>query len=485
MLRSSPLWLPLLLALVQVQAHAVPPDSLPMPAVPVPSDVEHDATDARTQLEELRQQGLADTHPAIATLLKLLGLKPKPVPAPKVSATPEQQTAIDASIANLASDDYHTREAALLSLVEIGEPALSSLEQATHSSDAEVRFRADQLARMIRSRVFAESRLLTEHNDIVWTVAFSHNGRFLASGGGGRHANGQWSAGDDFKLRIWNVAEGKVIRTIEGHTSTVNRVVWSQRDFYLLTASSDSSARILRLRDGSEYRIFRGHEGSVTHALFNPAEKEVVTASWDKTIRIWDVNTGKELRKINWPEGRVWGLALSPDGTTIAACGDSPVIRLYDYATGQVQGELRGHGNNAVTVAFSPDGSQLVSGGWDNSVRVWNVKERKSTRQWNDAAGRVEGVAWSPDGNFVVAGNLDASIRVYDVAKGTLVRVYQGHEQSVSKVDVSPLGNLVASGGWDSAIRLWTTRGWAPAAAAMEAQPPLAPPGIRVPPLPR
>lgn len=378
---------------------------------------------------------------------------------PPIRVTPEMQAAIDAAVYDLASDDYHVREAAALRLIEIGHPTLQTLQAAIKSPDAEVRFRAAQLHRLVQSRVLFDSRVLRGHDDIVWAVAYSHSGRLLASGGGGQHDSGNGSPGSDFAIRLWDPAAEQVVRRIEGHASTVNRLVWSRSDAYLLSASSDGTARIWRTSDGSEFRVFRGHGGPVTNALFTPDEQQVVTASWDQTIRIWDVKSGKVLRTIRWPEGRVWGLDLSPDGTLLAACGDNPLIRLYRLADGKPAGELRGHGGHAVTLAFSPDGTRLLSGGWDNSARIWDVPARKLLRSLTDHGARVEGLAWADDGTFVVTGCLDGIVRVYDTAKGVLVRAYQGHGQSVSKVAISPLGEAIASAGWDGDIRLWPTTG--------------------------
>jgi WD40 repeat protein len=398
----------------------------------------------------------AEASPLTRAIRGVMGLKQT---APKVAVTPQMKAAIDEALHDLASDDYHTRESAALRLIEIGYPALASLQEAAKSPDPEVRFRAGQLFAIVQSRVLFDSRALAGHEDIVWTVAYSHSGRLLASGGGGQHNNGQWSPGNDFAIRIWDPTTEKVIRTIKGHSSTINRLVWSSSDNYLLSASSDGTARIWRTKDSSEFRIFRGHEGPVSHALFTPDEKQVITSSWDQTIRIWDVKSGKELRKIRWPEGRVWGIDLSPDGTLLAVCGDNPVIRLYNFHDGKPARELKGHGGNVVTVDFSPDGTQLASGAWDNSARIWDVKGFKFAQDLPGHASRVEGLTWSDDGKFLVTGCLDSKVRVYDAAKGVLVRAYEGHAQGVSKVAVSPLGDAIASAGWDSEIRIWPTTG--------------------------
>lgn len=480
--RHSLLISPLLLIAALAFAPAIegsgplPPEDPPPAAAPVPADP--------VPAEPPRPAEPPSPRSPITRVLR--GVMRLGQSAPKVEVTAEMRAAIDAAILDLAADDYHVRESAATRLMEIGYPALAALKEAGESKDAEVRFRAKQLFTIVQSRVMFDSQVLSGHEDIVWTVAYSHTGRLLASGGGGRHNNGQWSPGSDFAIRLWDPATQRVIRTIPGHTSTINRVAWSMSDGYVLSASSDGTARIWRVKDGSEFRIFRGHEGPVSQALFSPDEKQIITASWDKTIRIWDVKTGKELRRIDWPEGRVWGLDLSPDGELLAACGDTPIVRLYHYHDGKLAGELKqnGHASNAVTLAFSPGGRQLATGGWDNSARIWDVKERKFLRAMTDHTARIEGLAWSGDGQYLVTGCLDSKVRVYDAAKGVLARAYEGHSQSVSKVSVSPQGDAIASAGWDGDIRLWPTTGIATAALGAPTRPAVRPAVVPPPDLP-
>jgi WD40 repeat protein len=371
--------------------------------------------------------------------------------------SPETQAVIDRTLRELASDDYHRREAAARNLTEIGTPALESLRAAAKSPDIELRFRAHELVKLLQSRVRREWMLLRDHQDVVCSVAYSTDSRRLASGGGGQHIGGKWQPGSDYVIRVWNLSRGKVEHTIPGHSKLVYQVTRSKDDKFLLSCSGDGTARIWRVSDATEVQQFRGHSEAVIRAVYSPDESQVATASHDKTVRVWDVASGKEIRQFAWPYGRIWGMALSPDGAFVAICGSHNSIRLHRVGTGELVGELVGHTNQVLCLNFSPDGRRLISGGWDKTARIWDVAEKKAIHILGHHAYSVEGVAWSADGRFVATGCLDQRVRVYDARIGELLRVFEGHEQSVAKLSFAPDGKSLASGSWDSTIRIWPT----------------------------
>src|SRR5262245_29149364 len=97
-----------------------------------------------------------------------------------------------------------------------------------------------------------------------------------------------------------------------------------------------------------------GHTSMVNKVLFTPDGKEVITVSGDKTVRVWDAATGAPLRVLRPPigpgrEGKLYAAALSPNGKTLAVGGYGPArdklgtIYLINLATGRIERVLRGH----------------------------------------------------------------------------------------------------------------------------------------------
>ena len=152
-------------------------------------------------------------------------------------------------------------------------------------------------------------RILTGHTYPVYSVAFSPDGKTLASG----------SADDT--IRLWDVATGRPI----GNPLTV-------------------------------------HSGAVESVAFSPDGKVLASGNYDGAVRLWDVATGQAIGKpLTGNPGPVDSVAFSPDGKTLAS-SDGDDIRLWDVATGQAIGKpLTGHASPVGSVAFSPDGKTLAS----------------------------------------------------------------------------------------------------------------------------
>jgi hypothetical protein len=296
-----------------------------------------------------------------------------------------------------------------------------------------------------------EVHRLEGYKDIVWTVAYSPNGRHILAAGGGDLIDGNWVAGSDYAVRLWNARTGKEVKRIpnKGGVATIVISADGRQAFW----SSGELIRVWDLKSGKELKSFENApQGSLS---LSANGQRLLTGGWDKTVRLWDVPTRKELRRFVGHTGRVWCVALSPDGKRAASCGDETIVRVWDTQTGKELRQLQGHTESAVAVTFSPDGKRLLSGGWDNTARVWKVETGEELHCLRGHEGRVEGVAWSRDGKRLLTGSLDKTARLWDAASGKELYRCEGHTSSVSKVAFSPDGRFAVSGGWDHTARLW------------------------------
>src|SRR4051812_33900402 len=186
-----------------------------------------------------------------------------------------------------------------------------------HSAAAEAR-----LPRLIRT--------FTGHASRVNTVAFAPNGRTALSGG------------EDKTLVLWDVATGKVLRTLAEHTSSVQSVAFTNRN--ALSASYDKTLKLWDVRKGKVLRTFTGHSGPVYSVAFAPNGRTALSGSEDNTLKLWQVATGKELRTFtgnalpNSLAHSALSVAFLPDGRTALSGGAEGELKLWDVATGK---ELR------------------------------------------------------------------------------------------------------------------------------------------------
>ncbi|MBU0510526.1 MAG: WD40 repeat domain-containing protein, partial [Chloroflexi bacterium] len=165
-----------------------------------------------------------------------------------------------------------------------------------------------------------------------------------------------------------------LLRSLETHTAWVNSVAFSPDGKTLASGSGDETIRLWDVETGQQIReALTGNTAGVTSVAFSPDGKTL--ASGGLTIRLWDVEMGQQIGEaLTGHEYAVNSVAFSPDGKTLASSGGL-TIRLWDVETGQQIGEaLTGHTAGVSSVAFSPDGKTLASGSGDETIRLWDVE---------------------------------------------------------------------------------------------------------------
>jgi WD40 repeat protein len=299
---------------------------------------------------------------------------------------------------------------------------------------------ADKILRIWDAQTGRLIRTLIGHADTIWSIAFAPNGRTLAS------------ASADKTVRLWNPWSGRPLRSIDNNIEAMTSVAFSPDGVSLATAGQSGITRLSDPETGELQQTLTGNNMSVWAIAFSPDSRTVATGSGDWTVKFWNARSGELEQILPSHFGGVRSVAWSPDGGILITGGDQ-AIRLWDSRTGRMKHFIKQNGT-VNCVAFSPDGRTFATA-TESNVTIWDIETGESQLILKGHTNFVYSIAFSPDSSKLVTGSEDKSVRFWDAQTGKLEESLPGQNGAVYSVAFSPDGQIVASGGEGRMIKLW------------------------------
>jgi hypothetical protein len=277
----------------------------------------------------------------------------------------------------------------------------------------------------------------------VAAVAFSPDNKLLAAG-----AYGQ--------VTIWDLTKGSPVKTLTNVLGAVNDLKFSPDGTLLAVSGGQPSAkgdlRIYHVADWKLIATMRGHDDVVFCVAFSPDGKKLASASFDKSVRLWKINGDHELT-IPDHSDFVYAVAFSPDGTKLASASKDRTVKLVDVR-GKSLFTFSGMDQDVLAVAYSPDGKQVVSSGFEPGLSFWNPATGEKIKTQGGHSVAVHELAFSKDGKRLVSAGGDRTARIWDGATGAPIKVLSVGSM-VYAIAISSNNKLIATGSFDGLVRVW------------------------------
>ncbi|ELS04103.1 WD40 repeat-containing protein [Xenococcus sp. PCC 7305] len=202
---------------------------------------------------------------------------------------------------------------------------------------------------------------LEVHDHRVLAVAISQDGNTLISGS------------RDHTLKVWNWEQSDLEfrHNITEDYGTIIALEITPNNQQIICVYGDNAVRVWDLATGKLIKTLIQYTDMIWSIAISPDSKTLVCGSRDRSIQVIDLATGNIRKTLTKHTSAVWAVAISPDSNTLASGSSDNNIILWDLNSGKIIKTLTGHAKDVLSVQFTADGTKVVSCSRDQKIRIW------------------------------------------------------------------------------------------------------------------
>lgn len=266
-------------------------------------------------------------------------------------------------------------------------------------------------------------------------------------------------AGEDGRVRIWDVVTGTLRHTVASHKDWIRTILLTEDGNLLVSGSDDGIVRLWDLQ-ASETRASLPVDGSWIMCLAAPPDATWLAASSrNGTVQIWDLETMKPRWAIGDDLDTVLSMAVSRDGQVLLLGSNNGSVRACRVDTAETIQLLPPDGDAVTALTVPRTGFWASAGKSSGALHLWDRIDRPRILKSLPALPAILDLAPAADGAWIAVAAENGAVLVIDAATGT-VRIHLGAAiRNVLTVAASPDGDWIASAGRDGTVRLWNMEG--------------------------
>ena len=331
---------------------------------------------------------------------------------------------------------------------------LETIQPFPNSTTPRIDFTADSKSLLVA---------IPDFNIIVWDIELKKSQEIPASKSSARNIRFSpdhslfASYSNENKVCVWDWNEKKLLYSLEGHTSDVQVILFSNDNKFLFTGGEDNQVIKWNLETKENF-MFKDHGSTVKGLAFAQSKNILVSGGHDRKVCFYNTEKNELIKSQEKHEDWVRTMAMTKDEKYVISAGDDKVLFVWNIDTQEEAFKMAGHTAYIYGIAISNDNNHIYSGAGDKTMWVWSLNDQKRQKCLRSVCGSIYCIALNKEGTIAYTGSDENTVNVFDLVNKTEVTCLFGHTRTIGDLALSEDETVLVSGSYDYTIRVFDTK---------------------------